>query len=366
MVAKVKFAEYIIMMTSKEAAHSFYNQSLEELSHTLHESGFKQKSADEIFRLVYKRFNPNFEAVDTLSRKTIDFISTHYRFDLPKIVKVQNADDNTVKFLVELADGNQVESVLIPFAKKYTICLSSQVGCAMKCSFCFTGLQGLKRNLEASEIIGQYIVAYKWLRENRPEKIASPNIVFMGQGEPLHNFDQVKKAIEIFLTTEGLHLGFRQITLSTAGYLPGLERFSELPNINLALSLHSPIDEDRNKLIPLNKRYSLEKLFEKLDQIKLLKRQFITYEYLLIKDLNDRDEDITLLNKWLGQRRAIINIIPFNEFPGAPYKRPLTSKVNEFKTKLERLGLTVKVRTTKGSDILAACGQLNTLQSKTL
>ena len=273
---------------------------------------------------------------------------------------IQKSSDLTVKFLMEMEDGHRVETVLIPFLKKYTICLSSQVGCAMKCSFCFTGTQGLSRNLNDNEIVGQYLVAYKWLIDNRPEKLTPSNVVFMGQGEPLHNFDNVKSSIEIFLVPNGLHLGFRQITLSTAGYIPGIERFGELPGINLALSLHSPNNELRSELIPLNKRFNLQSLFENLDKIKLQKRQFIAYEYLLIRDLNDRDEDIALLAKWLSNRRSILNIIPFNEYPGAPYKRPSKERVLYFQNELEKHGLSVKIRATKGSDILAACGQLNT------
>jgi 23S rRNA (adenine2503-C2)-methyltransferase len=339
---------------------SIYSTQLSSLEGILKENDINISNAKELYRLIYKKRSNDLRNERTFSKKALSLLESKYNFDLPKIAKIQNSDDLTVKFLVELSDGSQVESVLIPFAKKYTICLSSQVGCAMKCSFCFTGLQGLKRNLSADEIVGQYLVAFKWLRENRPENIASPNIVFMGQGEPLHNFENVKDAISIFMTTEGLHLGNRQITLSSAGYLPGLKRFNELPNINLAISLHSPKDEDRSKLIPLNNKYQLNELFKKLDEVKLLKRQFITYEYLLIDEVNDSIEDIELLNHWLKDRRAIINIIPFNEFPGSIYKRPSVDKVDWFMNKLESLGLTVKVRRTKGSDILAACGQLNT------
>ncbi len=339
---------------------SIYSLTLNELQNEFSRNSFKELGATELYRNLYKTFNSTLDNVPNIAENSIRFIKENYSLELPKISKIQKSDDLTVKFLMEMRDGYKVETVLIPFAKKYTICLSSQVGCAMKCSFCFTGKQGLARNLETHEIVGQYIIAYKWLRENRPEKIAPPNIVFMGQGEPLHNFDHVKKAIGIFLVPQGLHIGFRQITLSTAGYLPGLKRYSELPNINLALSLHSPVDEHRSTLIPLNKKFNLETLFKNLDEIKLLKRQFITYEYLLIKDLNDRDEDIELLAKWLVNRRSLINIIPFNEFPGAPYKRPTNERVLYFRDGLEKYGLNAKIRTTMGGDILAACGQLNT------
>ena len=347
-------------MKPTSSLKSIFSLTLEELTQIFDEHGFKSSGALVLYKSIYKKFNFDIDSISPLAEASSLFIKENFSFSLPRIVNIQKSSDLTVKFLMEMEDGHRVETVLIPFLKKYTICLSSQVGCAMKCSFCFTGMQGLSRNLKDSEIVGQYLVAYKWLIDNRPEKLAPPNIVYMGQGEPLHNFESVKHSINIFLVPNGLHLGFRQITLSTAGYIPGIERFHELPNINLALSLHSPSDELRSELIPLNKRFNLESLFKKLDKIKLLKRQFIAYEYLLIKDLNDRDEDIDLLAKWLSDRRSILNIIPFNEFPGAPYKRPTNERVVYFQKELEKHGLSVKVRTTKGSDILAACGQLNT------
>ena len=185
-----------------------------------------------------------------------------------------------------------------------------------------------------------------------------PNIVFMGQGEPLHNFEELKKSLEILLDAEGLALGPRQITLSTAGFLPGLIRFNELPKINLALSLHSAFNETRSELIPINTQYPLENLFDVLDSIDLAKRQFITYEYLLIDGLNDQLEDADALFKLLSTRKAIINLIAFNPFPNSQYQRPSTLKVDRFKELLVERNLRVMIRTTKGDDILAACGQL--------
>lgn len=343
---------------------SFFSQSLSQVETRFEELGIKKFHAQTLFSLVYKKRQLHFAEDDFESSKVFKILC-HYDFSLPKIIRVQKASDQTTKFLLEMSDGLKIETVLIPFNRRYSVCLSSQVGCAMNCSFCYTGTQGLKRNLSSHEIIGQYLVAWQWLKENVPEKSTCPNIVFMGQGEPLHNFDELKKAIEIMLTTEGLHLGPRQITVSTAGYLPGMAKLPELPRVNIALSLHSPYDDVRNELIPLNKSYNLEKVFAALDQVPLMKRQFINYEYLIIKDLNDSDDFAHALVKLLEKRRAIVNIIPFNEFPNSPYKKPNMEQVEKFKEILSKAGIATMVRRTKGDDILAACGQLKVLDEIT-
>lgn len=288
------------------------------------------------------------------------FIQNIYKkinFDLPKISQIQESEDNTVKFLIQLRDGLEVESVLIPFHKRRTICLSTQVGCGMNCSFCYTGTQGLKRNLTSDEIIGQYIIVLNWLLKKDPRAL-NPSIVFMGQGEPLHNADEVHKAILIFNDRKILGLGHRQMTLSTVGYLPNLEKLLEFPKINIAFSLHSPFQEERTKLIPVTAKFPLDSVLRSLDQIQLLPRQFITYEYLLIKNFNMSDRHAEELAHLLSSRKAIINLIPFNPFPNSPWERPEMADIDAFKAKLVEKKLRVMIRTTKGQDILAACGQL--------
>jgi 23S rRNA (adenine2503-C2)-methyltransferase len=230
----------------------------------------------------------------------------------------------------------------------------------MNCSFCFTGKQGLKRNLTTSEIVGQFIQAWRWLAKNRPGEERILNIVFMGQGEPLHNFDAVKKACEIFLSKHGASIGVQKITISTAGYIPGLKRWSkEIPGVNLALSLHSPFEEKRNELIPINKKYPLDEVLTYIDKIPLNKKQFITYEYILIKDFNDSLDDAKKLGTMLTGKSAYINLIPFNSFPGSHYKRPNLDKVEKFKEVLDTYKIPTLIRSAKGDDVLAACGQLN-------
>lgn len=292
-----------------------------------------------------------------VSSELIEKLKSRFSFDLPSISQIQKAEDGTIKFLVRFHDDMEVETVLIPFYKRFTVCLSTQVGCAMNCSFCYTGTQGLKRHLTAGEIVGQYLVASNWLKA-RDNRALSPSIVFMGQGEPLHNAKEVSQAIKVLNDTKLIGVGHRQMTLSTVGHLPGLMNLESFPPINFALSLHSPFEDQRSQLIPVNERYPLREVMERLDQIPLLKRQFITYEYLLIKDFNMSDDHVEELQKLLGHRKAILNLIPFNPFPGSQWKRPDASEIENFKEKLVQKKLRVMVRTTKGDDILAACGQL--------
>lgn len=334
---------------------SFYALKIEELTDFLNQYGHSAEVARIVFAYIYKK-----STKEEISKKVWELLETHFDMSLPTIGKVQESPDGTVKFEIVFHDQLSVETVLIPFHKRFTVCLSSQVGCLMKCSFCYTGTMGLKRHLKAHEIIMQYVVAKNYLEDKTQTKAVSPNIVFMGQGEPLHNVDAVKDSIELFRQSLGLGIGPRQMTLSTSGYLPGIKKLGEFPEINLALSLHSPFNEIRKELIPINQHYPIEEVLNAFDQIDLLKRQFVTYEYLLIDELNDRKADADELLKLLGHRKAIINIIPFNPFPGSQYRRPSSEKVDQFKEMLVERKLRAMIRTTKGSDILAACGQLNT------
>lgn len=339
---------------------SFYQYNYNDLVSLLESNHLSVSGASLLYNWHYKQKNIA-PCTHNLAVATQQFIKEHFSFDLPRIVETQLSNDQTVKFLMQMSDGNKVETVLIPFQSKYTICLSTQVGCAMKCSFCFTGTQGLKRHLKTEEIIGQFIMADRWLSEHRPEDQQLKNIVFMGQGEPLHNFDAVKKSCEIFLDQHGTSIGVQKITVSTAGYLPGLQRWNdEMPGVNLALSLHSPFSEKRNELIPINQRYPLEEVLAYIDQIPLKRKQYIIYEYLLIKNYNDTDLDAHTTAKLLSGKQAIINLIPFNPFPGSQYERPDHAAVINFQTVLGSYKLPALVRGTKGDDILAACGQLNT------
>jgi len=339
---------------------SFYDLNYSDLETVVSQNNLNPSVAAALFNWHYKKKETT-QCLDNISKSALAFLENTFDFSLPEIDTVyESQKDRAVKFLFKLNAGHKVETVLIPFHNKYSICLSSQVGCAMNCSFCFTGQQGLKRNLATSEIVGQFIQAWRWLATNRPGEERILNIVFMGQGEPLHNFDAVKKACEIFLAQHGTSIGVQKITISTAGYLPGLKRWSqEIPGVNLALSLHSPFEEKRNELIPINKKYPLDELLTYIDEIPLQKKQFITYEYILIKDLNDSPDDAEKLGTLLAGKRAYINLIPFNSFPGSRYTSPDMDKVEQFKEVLDTFKIPTLIRGTKGDDVLAACGQLN-------
>jgi len=345
----------------REGVTSFYQYSFTELQKLFADEGLVPAGPRLLFKWFYKLNKREACPYQELSKKTKTFVEKNFIFELPEINTVRESQDKTVKFLFRLSDGAKVEAVLIPFQKKYTVCLSSQVGCAMKCSFCFTGTQGLTRNLKTEEIIGQFLQAQAWLTKNRPRDDRILNIVFMGQGEPLHNFDAVKKSAEIFLSQNGVSLAAHKITISTAGYIPGLKRWKEeMPDVNIALSLHSPFVEKRNRLIPINQRYPLDEVVSLVDAIPRGEKRFVTYEYLLLEGFNDSESDAHATGELLRGRKAYVNLIPFNPFPGTQFRRPSVERVESFKKILDAYEIPTLIRTTKGDEILAACGQLNT------
>lgn len=340
---------------------NFYNFTFNELVELIAQNTLNAKVPRVLYNWHYKQKKQE-PCTHNISKDAMAFMSREFDFSLPVIDKVFESEDGTVKFLFKLHDQNRIETVLIPFHNKYSLCVSSQVGCAMNCSFCYTGTQGLKRHLETFEIVGQFLEAWRWLEIHRPCEVRILNIVFMGQGEPLHNFDAVKKSCEIFLSQYGTSLGTQKITISTSGYLPGLKRWSdEIPGVNLALSLHSPFEIKRNELIPINKKYPLSEILQYIDEIPLNKKQFVIYEYLLIDGFNDDQDDAHQVGNLLQGKPAYINLIPFNPFPGSHYQRPTLDKVVRFKEVLDSYKIPTLIRGTKGDDVLAACGQLNTI-----
>jgi 23S rRNA (adenine2503-C2)-methyltransferase len=326
------------------------------------QQGCNPDQARLLFNWHYKKNKVTPCEIDGLANKTKAIVYSDLSFQLPVIDQVQTSQDLTVKFLFAFQDGRKIETVLIPFNQKYTVCLSSQVGCAMNCSFCYTGTQGLTRSLKTEEIIGQFLAVQTWLTLNRPDDNRILNIVFMGQGEPLHNFDNVKTAVEIMISQYGVSLADHKITISTSGYLPGLLRWKdEMPSVNIALSLHSPMDEKRSQLIPINKKYPLNEVIPLIEQFPQGKKRFVTYEYLLIHEFNDSEEDALQTAKLLVGTKAFVNLIPFNPFPGSKWQRPTREKLQTFFEIIESYKIPVTIRTTKGDQILAACGQLNSL-----
>lgn len=337
---------------------SLFSYTLEELRDLFTERGLSRFAADQVYDWIYKKFNYNPALWSNVGKKVKALIEEETSLSVPQIVWQGKSRDETVKFLLAMADGQTVEAVVIPAPGRLTLCLSTQVGCAIGCTFCHTGTMGLKRHLDSGEIVGQFVVASRWLLDNDHGLGRLTNIVYMGQGEPLHNYENTKRATLIFLEPKGIFLGQRKITLSTSGLVPQIEKLIDFPPVNLAISLHAAHDKIRSELMPINKVYDLQRLFGAIKKIPLKAHRHITYEYLLIDGLNNRVEDIEALNDLLPKGESKINLIPFNEYPGSAFKRPSEEKNRWFADELLKKGYVTTIRTTKGADILAACGQL--------
>ena len=270
-------------------------------------------------------------------------------------VETQASEDGTVKYLFRLADGNLIESVLIPERGHLTLCISSQVGCAMACRFCRTAKQGLYRNLKPSEIIEQVIHVKRSMDE--PERLT--NIVFMGMGEPLANYDAVAKTISNLTGDDGMNFSHRKVTVSTCGLVPQMKKMGREIKANLAISLNAPDDKTRSFLMPVNRKYPLKRLLAACRDFPLPNRRMLTFEYILINDVNDSDQDALNLARLLSGLRAKINLIPLNPYPGSPLSPPPIVKILRFQMILLNNQFTAIIRKSKGRDILAACGQLS-------
>lgn len=337
---------------------NLYSYTLEQLRSYCVENGFSRFNGDQIYSWVYKKYEFDLDNWSNISKKLKEHLALNFDRELPQIIWNGESRDGTRKFLIGLVDKEAVECVVIPAKDRLTLCLSSQVGCAIGCTFCHTGTMGLKRHLTTGEIVGQYLAVTKWLRTHVDEHLRLTNIVYMGQGEPLHNFENIKDATVIFMEDKGLGLGQRKITLSTSGLVPQIEKLWDFPPVNIAISLHAAHDNIRTELMPINKVYDLKRLFAAIKKIPLKAYRRITYEYLLIDGLNDRQEDIDGLCQLLDKKHSKINLIPFNEYPQSKFKKPSQEKVQSFQDQLIKRGYVCTTRTTKGDDILAACGQL--------
>lgn len=339
---------------------NIFDFTQESLADHLVKEGFTKFNAAQIFDWVYKKTVFDIDEWTNISKKCREYLKETFEFYLPKVIWHALSKDGTRKFLVQMRDKNTVETVVIASRDRLTQCISSQVGCAIGCTFCHTGTQGLTRHLTIGEITGQYMSVTLWLRENVHPDERMSNIVYMGQGEPLHNYKNVKDATINFLSDRAFGLSQRKVTLSTSGLVPKIKMLHDFPPVNIAISLHSANDKNRSELMPINKTYDISRLFEAIKDIPLKAHRRITYEYLLIDSFNDRPEDVEDLANLLVRKESKINIIPFNEYPGSNYKKPSAKKVLWFMDQMCKKGFTCTVRATKGDDILAACGQLKT------
>ncbi|MCL3881530.1 23S rRNA (adenine(2503)-C(2))-methyltransferase RlmN [Marivita sp. GX14005] len=322
---------------------------------------------NQIWQWVYQWGVRDFHAMTNLAKGYRAQLGEVFEIAVPKMVSKNVSADGTRKYLVRIAGGHEVEVVYIPETDRGTLCISSQVGCTLTCSFCHTGTQKLVRNLTAGEIIGQVMLARddlgEWPEpgvgtgENGPRLLS--NIVLMGMGEPLYNFDNVRDAMKIAMDGEGIALSRRRITLSTSGVVPEIAKTAEEIGCLLAVSFHATTDEVRDRLVPINKRWNIETLLDALREYpKKSNSERITFEYVMLKDVNDSDEDARRLVNLIKGIPAKINLIPFNEWPGAPYQRSDWARIEAFADIIYKAGYASPIRTPRGEDIMAACGQL--------
>lgn len=317
--------------------------------------GVEAFRARQIFRWIHRRGVTDIGAMTDLPRDLRATLADAFTVTTPVLVHRERSVDGTEKFLLRLADLRQIESVFIPDTPAMTFCISTQVGCAMACAFCLTGKMGLVRNLTAGEIVGQVRVLVDALAMHD----ARFNIVLMGMGEPLHNYDETMKALRMLADEHGLAVSPRRVTLSTVGLLPGLERLAKEPLMpNLAISLHAPTDVTRGELVPINKKYGIADIIAACRKFPLKKRSRITFEYVLLAGVNDSADEARQLARLLANVKAKVNLIPLNAAPGIPFERPSDQTIDRFAQILADHHILVSVRKSRGRDIRAACGQL--------
>jgi len=321
--------------------------------------GEKPFRAQQILKWVYHHAQTDIGAMTDLGialRKKLALIA---EIKLPEIIREQRSSDGTVKWLIGFHGGNAVETVYIPEPKRGTLCVSSQVGCALNCSFCSTGAQGFARNLTCGEIIGQVWLAAQAVGHERNGQRRITNIVMMGMGEPLLNFDAVVSAMSLMRSDLGFGFAAKRVTLSTAGLIPGINRLRDTIDVALAVSLHAPVDDVRTELVPLNRKYPIAELMQACrDYVSEKYKRSVTFEYTLIDGLNDHPEHARKLVKLLRTVPSKLNLIPFNPFPGTQYRCSSQDRIIQFQQIVMRGGLIATIRKTRGEDIDAACGQL--------
>jgi len=324
--------------------------------------------ASQLWGWIYNHGVTEFAAMSNIAKGLQDILQEHAKVGRPEIVSKQVSEDGTRKYLLKLDDGNLVETVYIPETDRGTLCISSQVGCTLNCTFCHTGTQKLVRNLTPGDIVAQILVARddlgEWPSPNDGSRLIS-NIVLMGMGEPLYNYEHVASAMNIVMSPDGIALSKRRITLSTSGIVPEMARCGEELNVNLAISLHAVHDELRNELVPINKKYPLAQLMDACRNYPgLSNARRITFEYVMLKGVNDSLEDAKALVKLIEGIPAKINLIPFNPWPGTIYECSDWSQIEKFGDYVNRAGYASPIRMPRGRDIMAACGQLKSASER--
>lgn len=344
----------------------------EELAVFLESLGVPEKQtrmrANQLWGWIYNHGATEFTAMSNIAKGLQDNLQMHARIGRPSIVSKQVSEDGTRKYLLQLDDGNLIETVYIPETDRGTLCISSQVGCTLNCTFCHTGTQKLVRNLTPGDIVAQILVARddlgEWPSPNDGSRLIS-NIVLMGMGEPLYNYDHVASAMNIVMSPDGIALSKRRITLSTSGIVPEMARCGEELNVNLAISLHAVRDDLRNELVPINKKYPLAQLMDACRNYPgLSNARRITFEYVMLKNVNDSLDDAKALVKLIEGIPAKINLIPFNPWPGTAYECSDWAQIEQFGDYVNRAGYASPIRMPRGRDIMAACGQLKSASQR--
>lgn len=331
--------------------------------------GEKPFRAQQLWQGIYHHGVTDFTKMTNISKVLHGKLAEHFYISRPNVSEELTSSDRTRKWLFKFHDGNEAETVFIPETDRGAVCISSQVGCTLTCKFCHTGTQLLVRNLSVSEIVGQFMAARdsyeEWPSPPGDKRLLS-NIVLMGMGEPLYNYDNVVKALKILMDNEGISLSKRRITLSTSGVVPEIRRLGEDADVELAISLHSPIDEVRNELMPINKKYPLKDLMAAVrDYPAAVNARRVTFEYVMLKGINDSEADARALSRLVKGIPCKFNLIPFNPWPGSDYVSSPRAAQKKFVEVLNRAGFTATIRVTRGQDILAACGQLKSESERT-
>ena len=341
--------------------------SREEIGDRFLSLGLQKFRSGQVWHWLYHKGATSFEEMTTLSKKVRAQLGQTFSIKRPMVSEKQTSSDGTIKWLLKFEDGAKAETVFIPEEDRGTLCISSQVGCTLNCSFCHTGTQRLVRNLSSSELVGQILIAFDELSAWPSAQVGRPltNIVLMGMGEPLYNLENVIKALKIIMDNEGISISKRRITLSTSGIVPEFNRCGLETDVNLAISLHAVTDDVRDILVPINKRYPIKELISACREYPgVSNSRRITFEYVMLKGINDSTSDARALIKLMEGIPAKINLIPFNPWPGSPYECSEKKQIEEFAKIVLKAGYPSPVRTPRGDDILAACGQLRSASVK--
>ena len=348
-------------LTENKNQENIVGLSREELNERFLNLGLKKFRSGQVWHWLYHKGVTSFEEMTTLSKTVREQLRQKFAIKRPMIIEKQTSMDGTIKWLLQFEDGTKAETVFIPEEDRGTLCISSQVGCTLNCSFCHTGTQRLVRNLTPSELVGQILTAFDELSAWPSAQTGRPvtNIVLMGMGEPLYNLDNVITALKIVMDNEGISISKRRITLSTSGIVPEIYKCGLETDVNLAISLHAVTDDVRNILVPINKKYPIKDLLRACREYPgVSNSRRITFEYVMLKGINDSISDAKALIKLMEGIPAKINLIPFNPWPGSPYERSEKSQIEQFAKIILKAGYPSPVRTPRGDDILAACGQL--------